>query len=104
MGTEAEYWLEVGRRLGIEVVAPVSLVLSGVEARFTALMPQFGGTAGIVVDADWNAIAHHASALSAAGYGYSCVDAGDASADLPIGMLADWGWTSAQPKPEWLPG
>ena len=102
MGADAEYWHEIGRRLGIEVVAPVRLVLSGAEARFTALLPQFGGPAGMIVDADWSAIAPHASALSLAGYGYSCVGTGDVSAKPPIAMFADWGWTSAEPKPEWL--
>ena len=102
MSTDADYWLDVGRQLGIEVIAPCRLVLSGVETRFTALLPQFGGAVGMVVDADWSAIAPHASALSAAGYGYSCVAAGDASGAPPTDMLADWGWTSSQTKPEWL--
>jgi hypothetical protein len=103
MGKDADYWLAIGRRLEIEVVAPVDLELAGVQARFTALLPQFGGPAGMIVDANWSAIEPHASALTAAGYGYSCVEAGDAAnANLPIAMLADWGWTSSAPKPGWL--
>ena len=103
MASDADYWLEIGRRLGIEVVAPAHLELSGVEACFTALLPQFGGAAGMIVDANWSAIEPHASALIAAGYGYSCAKAGDPTdADLPIAMLADWTWTSSAPMPEWL--
>lgn len=103
MGNDADYWLEIGRRLGIEVVAPANLKVSGVEARFTALLPQFGGEAGMIVDANWSAIEPHASALTAAGYGFSCVGAGDATnPDSAIEMLADWGWTSVEPKPAWL--
>jgi len=57
----------------------------------------------MVIDANWRAIEPYASNLIAAGYGYSCVAPGDATdPDLPIEMLADWGWTSPLPKPEWL--
>ena len=103
MGNDAGYWNEIGRRLGIEVVAPAYVEVSGVEACFTALLPQFGGVAGMIVDANWSAIEPHKSALIAAGYVYSCVRAGDPKGEhLPIEMLADWGWTSDQPKPDWL--
>jgi hypothetical protein len=103
MGSDADYWLEIGRRLGIEVVAPAQVELSGVVARFTALLPQFGGAKGMIVDANWSAIEPHAPALVAAGYGFSCVQAGDAmDPDCPTEMLADWGWTSDAPQPEWL--
>ena len=109
MSAEADYWLDLAHRLGIEVIAPIEIELSGVQAPFTALLPQFGAPAGMVVDADWNAIEPHQSALVAAGYGYSCVGAGDlAELDDPEviastrEMLADWGWSSASPKPDWL--
>lgn len=109
MGTDENGWMEFGRRLGIRVLAPAEIDLGGVKARFTALLPQFGGPAGMVVDADWSVIGPHSDALSASGYGYSCVGArkpenfDDAEATAAAReMLADWGWTSAAPKPAWL--
>src|SRR3954462_12722818 len=99
MKTDANCWLEFGRRLGIEVIAPVEIELAGVKAHFTALLPQFGAPAGMIVDADWDKIEPHKSALLAAGYGFSCVSAGDtADLDYPQRMaaaremLADWRW------------
>jgi len=109
METDANYWLELGRRLDIEVLAPVEIELSGVKAHFTALLPQFGAPAGMIVDADWEAIEPHKSALLAAGYGFSCASAGDpARFDDPEEiasareMLADWSWSSTSPRPDWL--
>jgi len=109
MKTDADYWMEFGRRLGVTVIAPVEIELAGVKAHFTALLPQFGAPAGMIVDADWEIIEPHASALNAAGFGFSCVGAGDPSdlddPDLMASgreMLADWGWSSASPKPDWL--
>jgi hypothetical protein len=111
MNTDTEQWLELGRRLGIEVAAPVEIELAGAKAQFTALLPQFGAPLGMIVDADWDAIEPHKSALLAAGYGFSCVDGGDpADFDDPEilsvrrDMLADWGWSSASPKRDWLQG
>jgi hypothetical protein len=109
MSTDAQHWLELGWRLGIEVIAPVELDLAGVKADFTALLPQFGAPAGMIVDADWAKIEPHTSALLAAGYAYSCVD-GREAADFDDPevlactgeMLADWGWSSDSAKPEWL--
>jgi hypothetical protein len=109
MKTDADLWLELGRRLRIDVIAPIEIEVGGVKARFTALLPQFGAPAGMIVDADWEAIGPHKSALLAGGYGFSCVGAGDAAdLDDPEAMasaremLADWGWSSNSPKPEWL--
>jgi hypothetical protein len=109
MSNDTDHWLELGRRLGIEVIAPVEIELEGEKARFTALLPQFGAPSGMILDADWEVIEPHKSALLAAGYGYSCVGARDAAAfddpetlDVTGEMLADWGWSSASPKPEWL--
>jgi len=85
-------------------VAPFNLELDGVQMHFTALLPQFGAPAGMVVDADWNVIAPHRHRLLAAGYGFSCVGPGEPTDDVLDGseMLSDWGWTSASPKPAWL--
>jgi hypothetical protein len=109
MESDANYWRELGRRLGVTVVAPVEIELFGSKATFTALLPDFGAPCGMVVDADWGMIEPHESALLAAGYGFSCVSAGNvAYFDDPEAiesvceMLADWSWSSASPKPNWL--
>ena len=108
METDAKYWLEIGRRFGIEVIAPVQIELAGTKALFTALLPQFGAPAGMVVDADWDKIEPHKSSLLTAGYGFSCVSVSRADLNHPEGMasaremLADWSWSSPTPKPDWL--
>jgi hypothetical protein len=109
MKTDADCWLDLAHRLGIEIIAPFNLELSGVRVKFTALLPQFGAPAGMVVDADWSNIDPHQSSLLAAGYGFSCVGPGDPTdLDDPEQMaatremLADWGWSGASPKPDWL--
>ena len=100
MTTDAENWIVVADRLGIDVIAPFVVELSGVQTQFTALLRQFGAPAGMVVDRDWNNIQPHQSSLLAASYGFSCV--GPPSPDGGIDMLSDWGWTSPLPKPDWL--
>lgn len=105
MTSEAACWLDLGKRLGIEIVAPFELSLTGVRVRFTALLPQFGAPRGMVVDSDSDTIGQHGKELIAAGYGFSCVGCNGSQDDLEParGMLADWGWTSDLPKPDWLP-
>jgi len=101
MTTDADYWLGLASRLGIEIVAPFNLELAGVKMHFTALFPQFGAPAGMVVDADWAAIQPHQSSLLAAGYGFSCAAPPKPDANIDE-MLSDWGWSSPLPKPDWL--
>jgi hypothetical protein len=49
MESEAEYWLDLGRRLDIEVIAPFALDLGSLQVQFTALLPQFGAPRGMAV-------------------------------------------------------
>ena len=104
MKSDVDCWLELADRLGIEIVTPFNLDLSGVQMFFTALLPQFGAQAGMVVDADWTVIEPHQTSLLAAGYGFSCVGPGDPARDLTSvrEMLSDWGWTGATSKPDWI--
>lgn len=101
MSTDAENWIVVAHRLGIDIIAPFNVELSGVKMQFTALLPQFGAPAGMVVDADWDTIRPHQSSLLAAGYGFSCVEPPGSDANFDE-MLSDWGWSSPLPKPDWL--
>jgi hypothetical protein len=103
MTDEAGCWREIGLRLGVEVIAPARIRLAGSEARFTALLPQFGAASGMIVDAEWSAIEPHCAALNEAGYGYSCMALDDATgAETVVETLSDWGWTDTAPKPNWL--
>jgi hypothetical protein len=101
MMSDAQKWMAAAQRLGIDVVAPFDVELAGVEARFTALLPQFGAPAGMIVDGDWEILKKYKSDLLAKGYGYSCVEPPDPNANINE-MLSDWGWTDASPKPDWL--
>ena len=103
MKSDVECWLALGKRLGIQIIAPFDLNLAGVEMRFTALLPQFGARLGMVVDRNSNALWPYRTALVDAGYGFSCVGCSDpADLDSAQEMLADWGWTSELPTPDWL--
>jgi hypothetical protein len=101
MTTDADNWIAVAHRLGIDIIAPFHVELSGVQAQFTALLPQFGAQAGMVVDANWDTIQPHQSSLLAAGYGFSCAGAPEAEHSIDD-MLSDWGWSGRLPKPDWL--
>ncbi|MBX7457094.1 hypothetical protein K3152_02445 [Qipengyuania sp. 1NDH17] len=104
MKTDSDRWQVLAQHLGIRTIAPFELELSDSIFRFAALLPQFGATNGMVVDADWSLIAPHQSSLLAAGYGFSCVQPSDQPDDLVAvcEILSDWGWTCASPKPDWL--
>ena len=54
----------------------------------------------MTADPEWAAIEPFVDALTADGFGYSCVSVGDDD-DLRE-MLWDWGWASSKPKPKWL--
>jgi hypothetical protein len=101
--SDAECWLALANRLGIEVVAPFEVELAGVKMHFTALLPQFGARLGMVVDSDSDVLWPHHKTLIDAGYGFSCVGCSDPEdLDSAHEMLADWGWASELPKPDWL--
>jgi hypothetical protein len=104
MTSEAECWLNLGRRLGVEVVAPIEVRVGGDQMHFTALLPQFGAPLGMLVDSDSDLMWGRRDELVAARYGFSCVVCTESEIDLESvrEMLADWGWSSDQPKPDWL--
>jgi len=102
MGNEADHWRELGSRLGVEVTAPATIPVGDRSATFTALLPQFGGKSGMIADPDWEVISPYADALSRLGYGFSAVEIGSESDDESVkDMLRDWGWTAAEPTPDW---
>ena len=103
MASTKDHWLAAAKKLGVQVIAPYDVKVDGSQVTFTAYLPCFGGRYGIVTDPDWSVIRPHVDALSAAGFGYSCVSF-DREADLESlrEVLADWGWTGPpEGKPEW---
>lgn len=98
-----DHWLAVAKQLNVQVTAPYETTLYGKQITFAAYFQHFGGLCGIVTDPDWSVISPHVDALSAAGFGYSCVSF-EKEIDLESlrEVLADWGWTgSPEDKPQW---
>lgn len=102
MSDQASLWNALACRLGIKVSAPATVHLADKSVTFTALLPQFGGKSGIIVDPDWEVISPHADALLKLGHGFSAVELGSGGDDERFKeMLRDWGWSADEPKPSW---
>jgi hypothetical protein len=103
MASEHESWRTVAAELGVKAISPCELTVNGTRVTFTALLPQFGGLAGMIINPDWSVIKPHADALTKAGYGYSCISIDGSAPDEVRDVLLDWGWngTTAR-KPAWL--
>jgi hypothetical protein len=100
---KTDYWQQLGKHLGIEVVSPFVFNSPQGSVEFTALLPQFGAPRGMVVEGDWGALEPFADELCDRGFGFSCCEGGKyEDADPPLDMLRDWGWSSAAGKPDWL--
>ena len=98
-----ESWLDQAAALGVEVVTPFEFDVGGKRAAFTALIVDFGGSPGIVVDRDWAVLAPHVDALTNAGMGFSCVEMEGGDTNDLIELLRDWTWTGpSERRPPWL--
>lgn len=100
----ARQWRVVASALGIEAADPPRLTVpGGGPFRFAVLLPQFGGGHGMLVAAEYSAVAF--AEASAAGYGVTCMHA--EAFHLPVdphafvGCLRDWGWSGSGPPPAW---
>ena len=92
MISEIDSWRSIAATLGVKVISPVNLTVDGAYLTFTALLPQFGFAAGMIIDPDWSVIEPHTHALLEAGYGFSCVSIGGRtpkSIDYVQDMLRD---------------
>ena len=99
---EANRWRALASRLGVEVIAPATILVEDESVTFTALLPQLGATNGMIADPDWEKIDPHADALLKLGYGYSAVMlGGDSDDESAQDMLRDWGWSASEPTPHW---
>lgn len=88
----------IAAALGVEVVAPFDVALGDGRATFTALLPRFGGRAGMVVDANWSGTKPPADALVAAGYGRSCISVAGSAPDETKKVPTDRGWNGIAPS------
>jgi len=102
-----EQWRIVAIQLGVQFVAPFSLRLpDGTLWEFSALLPQFGGKHGMLIDAEIS-VAAFAEAV-AAGYGVSSMLAEHHHLPIDpegyIDCLVDWGWVGQGAAPAWYAG
>ncbi len=102
MTEEVNRWRTLASRLGVEVIAPATILVEGESVTFTALLPQFGAANGMIAHPDWETIEPHADALLKLGYGYSAVTLGsDVDDEGARAMLRDWSWSASEPTPQW---
>ena len=102
----ASYWQRAGKLLGFVVESPYLVSLSsGSPFIVPAHLPNFGAVRGMLLSSEYDHFAAHASALAAAGYGFSVLEAsanGVVAQDV-IELLKDWGWSgSCSCAPTWL--
>jgi len=99
------YWLRAGRLLGFTVEAPFHVDLpTGEILIFSARLPDFGATSGMLLTDHGEIVSSHQAGLVAAGYGYSVLSPDSGEPDLPgvVEVLQDWGWAASTPMPKWL--
>ena len=101
-------WRDAAADLQIRVTAP--FVADWTEAeplRFAALVHDFGGPRGILVDTcEHIAAVRHAIPALPGGFGYSGLNEVYApyQRDRFINALEDWGWRAAAAPPDWYRG
>ena len=100
-----DQWRTVASALSIQFIAPFSLSLpDGARREFAGLLPQFGGTRGMLIDTEYSPVAF--SAATAAGFGCSTMQAENRHLPVEpesyIECLVDWGWSAQdQQAPGW---
>ncbi|MEI6788557.1 MAG: hypothetical protein WCL49_08775 [bacterium] len=103
----AKAWLQAGRELGVEVVAPFSLRSpAGEVVEYIALVRNFGTDKGMLLLADFGAKGSMQLA-QAEGFSFSCLSESYAEFDRQrfIDALNDWGWTGSDKQaPNWYTG
>ena len=99
-----EQWRIVATGLGIQLLSPILLPLpDGTQWEFAALLPQFGGERGMLIDVEHSSAAF--AAAVAAGYGASSMLAEHHHLPVDpanyIDCLIDWGWVGQGAAPAW---
>ena len=101
-------WVSAGSALGVEVVAPYSMMLpSGVRVDAVVLVRRFGGSTGMLVVTDFAQVRHVSREFEDAGFGFAVLEEPDASEPFVLeeyaDMLRDWTWTGDDgDEPAWL--
>ena len=104
---EILFWKKVAEDLKIEVISPFEVILSdGTCFVVSALIKDFGGPKGMLVDADYDVLRPHLRGIRASGYGYSS-SLGSAPEKYDrasmIDVLRDWEWSGdVARKPDWM--
>ncbi len=105
----SEYWNRIAEPLGVRVVAPHEVVLSGGQTIVVPVfVPRFGGTRGMLIVSNVETIASHADELGKIGYGISVMSEPAIGSPVDIEslkeVLADWTWCGPKAeRPDWLP-
>ncbi len=92
----------------MRIVVPFRLtVREGIQINAQALLPQLGGSKGMIIVTHYDELHGHGSELVGMGYGYSVLDEPSVSEDYDldtcIEMFSDWGWGNAsERKPDWM--
>ena len=102
----ASYWKHAGDLLGFTVEAPYVVVLpEGESITCSARLPDFGAKRGMLLSDNYEDFASYASALVAAGYGYTVLSTPRSNSADPediVDVLQDWGWSASSQRPAWL--
>jgi hypothetical protein len=105
-----EEWEAARDDLGLEIVAPYDLRITGnVAVRAEVLVRNYGARNGMLIVTDYAVIQPWLKPLEALGYGFSTLEepTGDGREAYDRGtfieMLSDWGWSGPEAeKPEWI--
>ena len=107
MRSTVAFWMEAGRDLQIEVIAPFEVLFSdGSRVRVDALVKDFGAPNGMLIHQSYEVLKPFIGRILENGYGYSS-NIGDGSYEKAAftEVLKDWGWFGPESrKPAWLGG
>jgi len=98
-------WQHAAEKRGLKVQIPFALALrDGTIIQADVLLEDFGARRGMLIVADFAAVAEKTDVIVAAGYGYSCMsepsEAEISSLEAIDDALEDWGPTAiSEPSP-----
>ena len=104
----ASAWAQAAKILGVEIVAPFSVMLpSGTRIDAPVLVKSFGARNGMLIVTDYAEVRHELATLEDAGFGFAVLEGPDPAEPFVVNefvdMLRDWGWTGRQEaEPSWL--
>ena len=102
-----EQWRKIASELGILFVAPYVLSLpDGSSCEVACLLPQFGSSRGMIIDAAYSRTVFEAATQAGFGITSMLPERNDlpVTASSYIDCLEDWGWVGPGEAPEWYTG